>query len=201
LIPCANILLALGHLYDSKDKHHLSAPLFLNALSLCPPKSCHSVILMNNLATSIAQQCPPLSFSNPTPSPERSRTDSKSLLKIESSPTPPATQTPATMPSPADYRAQATLWAQNALQLSQSIKPPDRTEECDVGCAVATHNLGEFAEMAGDLGIATKYYIEAESLAKGIGFEDGVKNAQEGLVRVEKLNQEKGIQKGEKLLN
>ncbi|QDS68281.1 hypothetical protein FKW77_010645 [Venturia effusa] len=173
---------ALGHLYDSKDKHHLSAPLFLNALSLCPPKSCHSVILMNNLATSIAQQRPPPSFTNPTP--ERSRTDAKSLLK----PKPPAsTQPREPMPSPADYRAQATLWAKNALHLSQSIKPPDRTEECDIGCAAATHNLGEFAEMAGDLATATKYYREAESLAKAVGFEDGTRNAREGLERVGKL--------------
>jgi hypothetical protein len=142
---------------------------------------------MNNLATSIAQQRPPPSFSTPAPSPERSRTDSKSLLKTNPSNTPPSTQTPETMPSPADYRAQATLWAQNALALSQAIKPPERTEECDVGCAVATHNLGEFAEMAGDLPIATRYYREAESLAKGIRFEDGVQNAQDGLVRVEKL--------------
>ncbi|KAE9963115.1 hypothetical protein BLS_009623 [Venturia inaequalis] len=183
---------ALGHLYDSKDKHHLSAPLFLNALSLCPPKSCHSVILMNNLATSIAQQRPPPSFTNPTP--ERSRTDKKSLLKTKPSNSPAASQTPDTMPSPANYRAQATLWAINALTLSQSIKPPDRTEECDIGCAVATHNLGEFAEMAGDLPVATNYYREAESLAKGIGFEDGVKNAQEGLARVEKLGTRQAIQ-------
>lgn len=98
------------------------------------------------------------------------------------------------MPSPANYRAQATLWATNALTLSQSIKPPDRTEECDIGCAVATHNLGEFAEMAGDLPVATNYYREAESLAKGIGFEDGVKNAQEGLARVEKLGTRQAIQ-------
>lgn len=104
------------------------------------------------------------------------------------------------MPSPADYRAQATLWATNALHLSQSIKPPDRTEECDIGCAVATHNLGEFAEMAGDLPVAIKYYREAESVGKGIGFEDGVKNAQEGLARVGKLAAGQGIQKREKLL-
>jgi hypothetical protein len=195
------MLAALGHLYDSKDKHHLSAPLFLNALSLCPPKSCHSVILMNNLATSIAQQRPPPSFTNPAPSPERSRTDSKSLLKTKSSFKPSTTQTPESMPSPADYRAQATLWAKNALALSQSIKPPDRTDECDIGCAVTTHNLGEFAEMAGDLGVAVRYYQEAESLAKGIGFEDGVKNAQEGLVRIRKMGEEKGLQKGGKLLN
>lgn len=199
-LPETNILPALGHLYDSKDKHYLSAPLFLNALSLCPPKSCHSVILMNNLATSIAQQRPPPSFINPTASPERSRTDAKSLLKTKSSKTSPSAPMPETIPSPADYRAQATLWATNALRLSQSIKPPDRTEECDIGCAVATHNLGEFAEMAGDLPIATRYYQEAESLAKGIGFEDGVKNARDGIVRVEKLAAGQSIQKGENLL-
>lgn len=154
---------------------------------------------MNNLATSIAQQRPPPSFTNPPP--ERSRTDAKSILKTKPSSAPASAQTPETMLSPAEYRAQATLWATNAIHLSQSIKPPDRTEECDIGCAVATHNLGEFAEMAGDLPIATRYYREAESLAKGIGFEDGVQNAKEGLERVEKLAARQGIQKGEKLLS
>ena len=37
--------LALGHHYEEKDQHYLSAPLFLQALGLCPPKSCHSVVL------------------------------------------------------------------------------------------------------------------------------------------------------------
>jgi tetratricopeptide (TPR) repeat protein len=36
---------ALAQLYSSKGNHALAAPLYLQALSLCPPKSCHAVIL------------------------------------------------------------------------------------------------------------------------------------------------------------
>jgi hypothetical protein len=53
-----------------------------------------------------------------------------------------------------------------------------------MGCAVATHNLGEFAEMSGKFAEASRLYQEAESLAKGMGFEDGVKQAQAALIRV-----------------
>jgi hypothetical protein len=111
---------------------------------------------VNNLATCLAQQRPPPGFASPTPQPA----------------------------TPADFRAQAALWAKKALKLSQSIAPPDRTEECDIGCAVATHNLGEFAEMAGKYSEASNRYHEAEGLAKAIGFEDGVKQAREALMRV-----------------
>ena len=43
----ANELVALGSHYESKQQHYLSAPLFLQALGLCPPTSCHSVIISN----------------------------------------------------------------------------------------------------------------------------------------------------------
>jgi hypothetical protein len=46
--------------------------------------------------------------------------------------------------------------------------------------------LGEFAEMAGSFEEAGRLYREAESLAKGIEFEEGVKQAREALGRVEK---------------
>lgn len=36
---------ALGHHYEEKNVHYLAAPLFLQALSLSPPKSCHTVVL------------------------------------------------------------------------------------------------------------------------------------------------------------
>lgn len=68
------------------------------------------------------------------------------------------------------------------------MKPRERTEECDVGCAVATHNLGELAEMAGDVEEARRKYEEAQSLSKVIGFEDGVRNAAEGLKRLGKTH-------------
>lgn len=55
---------------------------------------------------------------------------------------------------------------------------------------MATHNLGEFAEMDGKVQEAQRRYKEARGLAKAIGFKDGVKNANEGLKRLEEL--EKG---------
>ncbi|KAG0136537.1 hypothetical protein HOY82DRAFT_479001 [Tuber indicum] len=78
----------------------------------------------------------------------------------------------------------ATPWAQKALKLANSIKPPDRTEECDLGCAVAMHNLAEFAEMLGDRELARQRYLEARSLAREMGVEEGVMKAEEGLKRV-----------------
>ncbi|KAI9684373.1 MAG: hypothetical protein M1829_002183 [Trizodia sp. TS-e1964] len=80
--------------------------------------------------------------------------------------------------------ASARSWAQQALTKAANITPPDRTSECDIGCAVATHNLGEFAEMEGNLDEARKMYEEARSLARAIRFEEGVENAAEGLRRV-----------------
>lgn len=59
------------------------------------------------------------------------------------------------------------------------------TEECSIGCAVATHNLGEFAEMAGNVKEAGRKYLEAEKLSKKIGFAEGVANARDGLRRLE----------------
>jgi hypothetical protein len=80
----------------------------------------------------------------------------------------------------------ARAWAQKALAVAGSITPPERTEECDMGCAVATHNLGEFAEMDGDIVEARKRYIEAKGLSKAIGFQEGVINSENALRRVGK---------------
>ncbi|KAF2643590.1 hypothetical protein P280DRAFT_393646 [Massarina eburnea CBS 473.64] len=152
---------ALGQHYEQYDSQHLALPLFVRALGLCPPKSCHSVILMNNISTSLAQQT--------------------------ASPSAPATSTPPR----AVFIQQASQWATKALARASSITPPDRNEECDVGCAVATHNLGEFLEMEGKLKEARGKYEEARSLAKAVGFADGVTNAKQGIERLKMLEKQK----------
>ena len=68
--------------------------------------------------------------------------------------------------------------------MAAKVTPPERTEECDVGCAVATHNLGEFAEMDGDIREARRKFEEAKALAKAIGFQDGVVMSEKALKRV-----------------
>lgn len=80
----------------------------------------------------------------------------------------------------------ARAWAEKAIAVSVKIAPPERTEECDIGCAVATHNLGEFAEMDGNIAEARKRFEEAKSIAKGIGFQGGVINSEEALRRLGK---------------
>ena len=50
----------------------------------------------------------------------------------------------------------------------------------------ATHNLGEFAEMDGNIVEARKRYDEAKSLAKAIGFQEGFINSEDALRRLEK---------------
>ena len=86
--------------------------------------------------------------------------------------------------SPAQLRESGRAWANRALELAAKIKPPERGEECDRGCVVATHNLGEFAEMDGNLREARERYEEAGSIAHAISFEEGVISANEGLRRL-----------------
>ena len=141
---------ALANLYESKDQHFLAAPLFLQALGLCPPRSCHSVVLMNNLAASLAQQNPPSGLSRNLP--------------------------PA---SAASHLADARQWALKSLALESSIKPPERTRECDEGCAVATINLGDFAMMEGNLDDAQRRFEDGKEMSRVVGFQEGVVRADE----------------------
>ncbi len=144
--------IALGSHYEAKGQHYFAAPLFLQAIGLCPPRSCHSVVLMNNLAVSLAQQNPP-----PSLTPNQAPTSASSQL------------------------SDAQQWALKSLALAASIKPPERTEECDEGCAVATINLGDFALMEGNVQEARRRFDEGRGLSKGIGFLTGVTRADESL--------------------
>lgn len=161
---------ALAHSYEEKDQHYLASPLFLQALSLYPTKDCHTVILMNNLASSLAQQSPRLARAAQAYA-------ASNIIATRDSPQQPS--------GPAATRESmiqnGATWAHKALEVASTIQPPERDEECDMGCAVATHNLGEFAEMLGQKGEAAKRYREAISIARAIGFQEGVEQSSERL--------------------
>lgn len=160
------LLEGLGTHYEQFDSHYLAAPLFVRALELCPPSSCHSVVLMNNISSCLVQQTPP------------SHTDA-----ITMSPAP--SDFPVSNSAPRSLLIdQARQWATRALEQAATIKAENRTEECDMGCAVATHNLGEFFEMEGRIKEAKQKYEEASKLSRSVGFAEGQANAKAGLRRL-----------------
>ncbi|KAI9758948.1 MAG: hypothetical protein M4579_002688 [Chaenotheca gracillima] len=77
------------------------------------------------------------------------------------------------------------LWANKALEVAGEIKPPERNEKCDTGCATVIQNLGQMAETQGDLTEARRRYDEARSLSKAISYDIGVEVATEALARLE----------------
>ncbi|XPS69620.1 hypothetical protein M3J09_001882 [Ascochyta lentis] len=161
---------ALGSHYEEFGPRYLATPLFVKALELCPPKSCHSIILMNNISTCLVQQTPPPDESN--------------AIALSSAPT----DFPVTKPPPRTVLIdQARQWATKALAHAAAIPSTDKTEECDFGCAVATHNLGEFYEMEGRIQDAKRKYEEAAALAKSMGFSEGQTNARAGLKRLKDM--------------
>ncbi|KAI1737543.1 TPR domain-containing protein [Xylaria scruposa] len=155
---------ALGNHYESKSQHYLAAPLYLQAVTLSPPNSCHTAVLMNNLAISLVQQ--------PVQSPLAPSGSEK-----QSQPT-------AQAPTRATLLASARSWALQALGTAQKITGEGRTEECDEACAVAMCNLGDIASMAGDVEEAKRRFRESLELSQKLAFEAGITQAQDGLKRV-----------------
>ncbi|KAK7969469.1 hypothetical protein PG996_002090 [Apiospora saccharicola] len=152
---------ALANHYESKSQHYLAAPLYLQALTLSPPKTCHTAVLMNNLAISLAQQ--------PTDVPAEQQTT-------------PATGTASqSRPTRAMMLKNARQWALQAHATSTKVTGEDRTPECDEACAVALCNLGEIAAMTGDMEEAKKRFKESLNLSKRISFPEGISQAQDGL--------------------
>ncbi|KAI2638939.1 TPR domain-containing protein [Hypomontagnella submonticulosa] len=156
---------ALGNHYESKSQHYLAAPLFLQAISLSPPNSCHTAVLMNNLAISLAQQ--------PVQTPPDSSQGSQ-----------PGGPDVATRPTRSTMLASARSWALQAQATAQKVHGEDRTDECDEACAVALCNLGDIAAMAGDVEEAKRKFKESLTLSKRIAFEPGTTQAEEGLKRL-----------------
>ncbi|KAI0095458.1 TPR domain-containing protein [Daldinia grandis] len=156
---------ALGNHYESKSQHYLSAPLFLQAVSLSPQNSCHTAVLMNNLAISLAQQ----PIDTPT---NINQTSQGSRSNV------------TTRPTRSTLLASARAWALQAQETAQKVQGEDRTDECDEACAVALCNLGDIAAMTGDAEEARRKFKESLSLSKRIAFDPGVAQAQEGLQRL-----------------
>ncbi|KAI1778316.1 TPR domain-containing protein [Hypoxylon cercidicola] len=156
---------ALGNHYESKSLYYLAAPLFLQAITLSPPNSCHTAVLMNNLAISLAQQ--PVDTS-PAPSQIPQATGS----------------TVAARPSRSSMLASARSWALQAQATARQVQGEDRTDECDEACAVALCNLGDIAIMAGNNDEARRRFEESLTLSRKIAFAPGATQAQEGLRRL-----------------
>lgn len=156
---------ALGNHYESKSQHYLAAPLFLQAIPLSSPNSCHTAVLMNNLASSLAQQ------------PFDTSAGSSDVSEVKGS-------NAGTLPKRSALLASARLWALQAQKTAEKIHGENRTSECDETCAVALCNLGEIATMAGDIKEAKLKFKEALGLSKQISFEPGIVQAEEALQRL-----------------
>lgn len=152
---------ALANHYESRSQHYLAAPLYLRALSLSPPKSCHTAVLMNNLAISLAQQPVPLETA------EESSVEAGSVNPER--------------PTRAKLLASARQWALQAHATGSKIEGDERTPECDEACAVALCNLGEIAAMAGDVEEAKRRFKDSLAFSKRIAFRPGIQQAQDGL--------------------
>ena len=90
-------------------------------------------------------------------------------------------------PSSASQIDAAKTWARKALAVDRALQgKQERTGECDEACAVTMVNMGDFAEMEGDLQEARRWYGEGMELSKRVGFKEGVKRGKEGLQSLDK---------------
>lgn len=163
LTEIATALADLASTYTTKERHELAMPLYLRALDLIreaegDSPSCKQVTLLNDVASAMAGQ-----------------------VQLPASPRAQQQAVPREQTIEA-----ARQWAQKSLDVAARIKPPVRDEECDITCVAATYNLGELAELQKKPDVAKQCYIEAKSLAQGLGYEDGVAMADEALKRMGK---------------
>ncbi|KAK6359077.1 hypothetical protein TWF696_000245 [Orbilia brochopaga] len=97
-------------------------------------------------------------------------------------------QRPLPVSEPMDRTTQldaAKKWLLKALDIARAIKKSAKTEECDQGCVVALHNIGEIEEQLENWDEAKSKYSEAESLSYAISYVEGYQNAAIALQRVQ----------------
>lgn len=166
LTELSTALVELASTYTTKDRHELAMPLYLRALDMIrvaegDSPSCKQVTLLNDVASAMAGQVQ-------SPSPRTKQQQQQQGI-------PPEQTVEA-----------ARQWAQKSLDVAARIQPPVRDEECDLTCVAATYNLGELAELQNKPDVAKQCYTEAQSLAKALGYEDGVAMADAALKRLRK---------------
>ncbi|KAJ5777877.1 hypothetical protein N7520_001123 [Penicillium odoratum] len=157
------IATALGELastYSAKERHDLALPLYLRALDLIRG------------AEGDSPSCKQVGLLN--------NVASALVGQVQQ---PARNQKSVTPEQSIDAARQ---WAQKSLDVAARIQPPVRDEECDISCVAATYNLGELAELQNKPDVAQQRYLEAKSLAKGLGFEEGIAMADEALGRLAK---------------
>ncbi|KAJ5109169.1 hypothetical protein N7456_005844 [Penicillium angulare] len=156
----ATALTELASTYSAKERHELAMPLYLRSLELI------------RTAEGDSPSCKQVTLLNDVASAMVGQMHQPSQQK------------------PSVSRDQiveaARQWAQKSIDVAARIQPPVRDEECDVTCVVATYNLGEIAELQNKPDVAKQRYNEARSLAKGLGFDEGISMADSALKRLVK---------------
>lgn len=175
---------SLGRDYERKSQFHLAIPLFFQALRNCDVP-CHRAVVMNNLAACFAQHpiySPADGGATFSPSPSETETETGSLTDLFASSMPNTRR---------DCLEAAANWARNAYQHGRDVKGDDRTPECDQACAVALCNWGDVAALQGDKALARKKFEQAIELSGKLEYPAGVKQAQEGIRRLNAPPEEK----------
>lgn len=157
---------SLGRDYERRSQFQLAVPLFFQALKLCD-SPCHRAVIMNNLAACFAQ--------HPIYSPKVAEI-SEAIRELSDASGMPQTRQ--------DCLEAGMNWAENAYVHGKDVKGDDRTPECDEACAVALCNWGDVASMLGKTDLARQKYEQCIEMSHMMEFPDGVKQAQEGLARL-----------------
>lgn len=156
LSEIGSVLTDLGDTYAGQRKDELALPLYLRALDLirvdeADSPSCRQAVLLNNIAATMAAMV------------ESPRAGNQPIMPRD-----------LTMDT-------ARQWALKAIEVAGSVSPSIKDEECDSSCCAATLHLGTMAEFQGKREEAVKYYEQSRSMAKSLGLEEVVLEADEKL--------------------